>query len=127
MSKYSLCSLRLFEGRVTLVKSMDAWNEYVCSHHGKKREELSDRLFISESDNIVGMEARLARSDETNAPTTFLIGVFDDRIRTFVHELAHAVFDICGYYGIPTEAGEANEFFCYTYDFLFDHFQPDFS
>jgi hypothetical protein len=119
------CSLQMFEGTVAVVKSIDDWNAFVCLHHGKQREQLPERLFVDDDCQAVGYECRLAKTE--HGPTTFLIGVFDGRIRTFVHELAHVVFDICGYYQIPAREDEANEFYCYCYDFLFDRFQPDFS
>ncbi|HEX8894449.1 MAG TPA: hypothetical protein VF783_14055 [Terriglobales bacterium] len=44
---------------------------------------------------------------------TYVIGVFDGAVDTFVHELAHTVFHLLGDVGIPVESGEANEAFTY--------------
>ncbi len=43
----------------------------------------------------------------------YVIAVLDGSVCTLAHEIAHAVFFILGYVGVDTDAGEANETFCY--------------
>jgi len=105
--------LPMFGGRVMLVRTYSEWNAAVTELKG---DDASHNLI--EEDSHLGCEVRIAKSD-TCPITTFLVGVYDGTRRTLLHELSHATFDICGYYGIPTDAGDANEFYAYCIEHLF--------
>lgn len=53
-----------------------------------------------------------------------LVGIFDGRRSTLVHELAHASFRILDRVGIETPADSKNEAFCYLLDTLYDFCEP---
>lgn len=54
----------------------------------------------------------------------FMVGVFDGRNSTLVHELAHCCFFLLEHVGVPVKRGQANESFCYLLDHLYDAFAP---
>lgn len=54
----------------------------------------------------------------------YLIGVFDNRIATLVHECAHATFYCCSDVGVTTNPNDANETYCYLLDRMFSAFLP---
>lgn len=60
------------------------------------------------------------QSFEGKSSFIHLVGVFDRRRSTLVHELSHACFRIFGRVGIETPCGEKNEAFCYLLDNLYD-------
>lgn len=48
-----------------------------------------------------------------------VIGIFDGRLRTVVHELGHATFNVLDFIGQPVDA-EHSEAYCYLQDHLFN-------
>lgn len=50
---------------------------------------------------------------------TYLVGVFDHRLSTLVHELAHTTFKILRDCNIPANVDGNQEAFCYLQDWLF--------
>lgn len=52
----------------------------------------------------------------------YLIGVFDNKLSTLAHELAHTTFKIFKHVGI--EIGGNNEAYCYLLDYLFEQCFP---
>lgn len=109
--------LAQFGSTVVLVRSRADWDAAVSNILQAPLSEIDPNKLSGSPNDSVGMCTYYSRTDRKE--TMFLIGVFDGKIATLVHELAHVTFDICGYYGIPTKAGEANEFYAYTLDFLF--------
>lgn len=53
--------------------------------------------------------------NEAAGENLYLIGVFDNRISTLVHECAHATFYCCHDVGVTVDTGEANETYCYLW------------
>lgn len=51
--------------------------------------------------------------------TINLVGVFDGRVATLVHELSHCAFNILGRAGVPVKDYEANEAYAYLLDTLY--------
>ncbi len=49
----------------------------------------------------------------------YLVGVFDGKLATLVHELAHTTFKILRHCGIRADA-DAQEAFCYLQEWLFE-------
>lgn len=88
----------IFGGTLLLCMTREEWASVAMLYEGDP-----------DTDNCKGLAIRYLSSDGR----TYVIGVFDGAIDTFVHELAHTVFHILGDVGVPVEAGEANE--CFTY------------
>lgn len=63
-------------------------------------------------------------SDDDTAENMYLIGVFDGKLSTLVHECAHATFYVCNDIGIDIETNQRNETYCYLLDRMFSHFLP---
>lgn len=51
-----------------------------------------------------------------------LVGVFDGKVSTLVHELFHATVHVLDYVGVPTETGKSNEPYAYVLEFLYTEF-----
>lgn len=67
----------------------------------------------------VGGSARHVRDNNTGT-SCFLIGVYDGKLSTFVHELAHITFMILEWVNVPVPDGKANEAYCYLYGAMFE-------
>lgn len=113
--------LQMFDSTVVLVRSCDEWNQAVSYLLGKPINALEPKQ-IAHPEKYSGLQNYYTKSDRKG--TIFLVGIFDGKRRTLLHELDHAVFDICSYYGIPARDGEANEFHCYLLEYLFSEFEP---
>lgn len=111
--------LAMFESTVVLCRSDAEWNQAVSYLQGKPISQIDP---IQLAGKNAGQATYYAKNDRKG--TMFIAGVFDGKRRTLLHELGHVVFDICGYYGIPTKAGDANEFYCYLIEHLFSELEP---
>lgn len=107
--------LAMFESTIVLIRSQKEWNAATSFLTGKPLNALDPTRLAT--DAFCGLSTYYGKSDRKE--TIFMLGVFDGRKRTFVHELGHIVFDICAYYNIPTEKGQANEVFCYLIEHLY--------
>lgn len=112
--------LQMFDGTVVLCRKREEWDAAVSYILSKPISQIDSKR-LADPHNA-GQCTYYHKMDGKG--TMFLIGVFDAKSRTLLHELSHATFDICGYYGVPTNAGEANEFFCYLLEYLFSEFEP---
>lgn len=110
--------LEQFNSTVVLLRSREEWNCAVSYLQGKPISQIEATHLAGD---YAGLATYYAKSDR--AKTMFLAGVFDGKRRTLLHELDHVTFDICGYYGIPTKAGDPNEFHCYMLEFLFSELE----
>lgn len=54
----------------------------------------------------------------------YMIGVFDGKVSTLVHECAHACFYVCSDVGVPIDTSEPNETYCYMLERMFERFLP---
>lgn len=62
--------------------------------------------------------------DDVTGENMYLVGVFDGKLSTLVHECAHACFYVCSDVGIKIDPAERNETYCYMLDRMFDRFAP---
>jgi len=106
-----LFPIPIYAGRVLLCVTRDEWSSVAHAYDSDP-----------ETDGCKGLAIRHV----TDEGRTYVIGVFDGAVDTFVHELAHTVFHLLGDVGIPVEAGEANEAFTYCLAFLFREIFPVF-
>jgi hypothetical protein len=54
----------------------------------------------------------------------YVVGVFDGKVRTLVHECAHVCFYVCSDVGMPIDTSQPNETYCYMLDRMFEFFLP---
>lgn len=88
----------IYGGRLMLCCTREEWESVAWAYDGDP-----------DTENCKGLAIRYL-NDEGR---TYVIGIFDGAVDTFVHELAHTAFHLLGDVGIPVEAGEANESFTY--------------
>lgn len=62
--------------------------------------------------------------NDVTGESLYLIGVFDNKLATLVHECAHATFYCCSDVGVTTHPTDANETYCYLLDRMFTAFLP---
>lgn len=62
--------------------------------------------------------------NKKDGTTFFMLGVFDGKPSTLVHELAHLTFFVLAHVGVPVKEGKPNEAYCYLLDSLYDAFLP---
>jgi hypothetical protein len=101
----------IYAGKLLLCVTRDEWASVAHMYDGDP-----------DTENCKGLAIRYL-SDEGR---TYVIGVFDGAIDTFVHELAHTVFHLLGDVGIPVESGEANEAYTYALAWLMREVFPVF-
>ncbi len=70
-------------------------------------------------EGILGIFNKTAKDDGT---PVYLIGVFDNKTTTLVHELGHMCLDVCEHRGFSAHDGNG-EPFCYMLDYLFRLFE----
>lgn len=113
--------LDMFQSTVVLVRSYEEWNAAASHLKGVPLDQINPKRLYSAKRPMAGAATWYGSSDRLQ--TIFMVGVFDGRLRTLIHELTHAVFHICDYYGIPTNSGDTNEFFCYLLEHLTHEFK----
>ena len=97
----------VYSGRVVLCVTRDAWQ--------RTQRQIDD----SEYKNIAGVHGLSTRLYDTDKDeSVYLIGVFDGRDRTLVHELAHTCFEMLTYSGVPISRRN-DEAFAYLMDSLY--------
>ncbi|WKZ86328.1 hypothetical protein N5B55_05080 [Ralstonia pickettii] len=104
----------LFSGRVCVTTSRADY-EAAARYLGDCGEELQEAIW-----GALGLTSTYAHL-ETGEPM-HLVGVFDGKPRTLVHELAHVAFDVLDRVGQETDRG-GRETFCYLQDYLFERFE----
>lgn len=81
--------------------------------------------FAEQCENFLGCTSSLNDKHSKKAKAVYLVGVFDGRRQTLVHELAHAIIMLFTHYGI--KHGDSNgEAFCYQFDNVFGACAPFF-
>lgn len=78
---------------------------------------LTERL--DDVDECLGMVRTLAKPD--TGETCYIVGVFDNDMATFIHELGHLVIEIFSGIGMRVSP-ETSEGFCYLLDTLYTAF-----
>ena len=101
----------IYAGKVLLCVTRDEWASVAAAYDSDP-----------ETDGCKGLAIRHI----TEEGRTYVLGVFDGAVDTFVHELAHTVFHLLGDVGIPVESGEANEPFTYLLAYLMREIFPVF-
>jgi hypothetical protein len=101
----------VFGGKLLLCCTREEWASIAYAYDGDP-----------DTENCKGLAIRYLNSEGR----TYVIGVFDGAVDTFVHELAHTVFHLLGDVGIPLEDGAANEAFTYTQAWLMKEVFPAF-
>lgn len=105
------------------VPLFDSGRIYLC----RSRDEFRQAM------NFIGVPADKIESlnglcrhfeNETTNENIYMLGVFNGKESTLVHECAHATFFICNDYGVTVDTGSANETYCYMLDRMFSHFLP---
>lgn len=104
----------LFSGQVYVTTSRADF-EAAARCLGDCGEELQEAIW-----GALGLTSSYAHQ-ETGEPL-HLVGVFDGKPRTLVHELAHVTFDVLDRVGQETDRG-GRETFCYLQDYLFEKFE----
>lgn len=97
---------------VYLARSRDEWDS-ACKHLG---------VPVGGHEQLGGCCQQYTSAEDNE--NLYLVGVFNDSIATLAHECAHAVFGICADVGVTTDAGQANETYCYLLHGLFEEFLP---
>ena len=49
-----------------------------------------------------------------------VIGVFNGKLSTLVHEVSHCCLDICKLRGIPVGGDDTSEAYCYLVEYIYD-------
>lgn len=62
--------------------------------------------------------------DGITGENMYLVGVFDGKVSTLVHECAHACFYVCNDVGVRVDTAERNETYCYMIERMVDRFMP---
>lgn len=62
--------------------------------------------------------------DEITGENMYLMGVFDGKVSTLVHECAHTCFYVCADVGVPIDTSSPNETYCYLLERMFERFLP---
>jgi hypothetical protein len=101
----------IYGGRVALVKSLKVWKQCVDYLAGPGKEMPTGCGGAHQHFTAPGS-------------SVYLVGVFDGRKSTLVHELAHCTFSVMDHVGIPTPPDEKNEAYCYLLDALFEKLEP---
>jgi hypothetical protein len=99
----------LFGGEVNVFRNKDKMNK---AHLALGLEEI-------DFTGNVGIARNLSHTG--TGEVLYLVGWFDEKQTTLVHELAHLTFYVLGNAGVPVENnGAANETYCYLLDNLFE-------
>lgn len=106
-----LFPIPIYAGRVLLCVTRDEWSSVAHAYDSDP-----------DTDGCKGLAIRHVNEDGR----TYVIGVFDGAVDTFVHELAHTVFHLLGDVGIEIEDGGANESFTYVLGWLMREIFPVF-
>ncbi len=62
--------------------------------------------------------------DPSTGENMYMVGVFDGKLSTLVHECAHACFYVCNDVGVRVDTAERNETYCYMIERMFERFMP---
>lgn len=103
----------IYGGRVVLIRSLKVWTQCVDYLAGPRKEMPAGyggahQHFVAPGSSV------------------YLVGVFDGRKTTLVHELAHCAFAVMDHVGIPVAPDCRNEAYCYLLDTLFEKLEPKF-
>jgi hypothetical protein len=102
----------IYNGRVLLCVTPDEWASVAA-------------VYDSDPDTAEckGLSIKHYTSEEGRV---YVVGVFDGTADTFVHELAHATFQLLGDVGLELEDGAANECFTYVIGWMMREIFPVF-
>lgn len=106
-----------------LVPLFECANVYLCR---SKEEWMQAEACIGVTPANLSTSVGRCRQfvNDTTGENLYLIGVFDNRLTTLVHECAHATFYCCSDVGVSVQTDQPNETYCYLLDRMFSHFQP---
>lgn len=108
--------LPIYNDRLVLITSMEAGRVY----YKKKGYDFDEEVGTGNMEEFHGFTQRL---DDRKGKSVFVVAVFDGKLETLVHEIAHLSFDICSGRGIEFEEFKANEAYCYLIGYLFSIFE----
>jgi hypothetical protein len=96
---------------------------YLCR---SKQEYIDAMKAIGCSADGISLNNGLCRHfvNDSSSENFYIVGVFDGKLSTLVHECAHATFFCCSDAGVDIDASKANETYCYILDRMFTHFAP---
>lgn len=77
-----------------------------------------------EMDDLDGSEGVSQQIEGQEGEYAFILGVFDRKLTTLVHELSHVTFNIMARVGVTVDAQDPNETFCYMLEELLEFFLP---
>lgn len=103
----------LFGGDIVVCRDRTEWRS-ACEFFG-----LDD-----DSEGFAGRSCQMRHTG--TGKRIYLIGVFDRSVGTLAHELAHALFFLCGHVGVDIAAGDTNETYCYLLGHLMHEILPFF-
>jgi hypothetical protein len=107
-----LFQIPIYGGKVLLCRTREEWASIALMYEGEP-----------DTENCKGLSIRYLNGEGR----TYVIGIFDGAVDTFVHELDHATFHILGDVGVPVEdGGAANEAHAYLLGHLFKEIFPVF-
>ena len=102
--------VHVYGGRVLLCLTHKA---YEAAHKVLDPKEETETYDLA---TVRGLSSRFSEMDHKSV---YLIGYFDRKSPTLIHELAHTAFYIMSHAGVPI-SGENDEVFCYLLDSLYE-------